>query len=263
MEALNLSIYHQENNIKVDLQPPTELQKEKRNQVRNACINCQKACKKCDEVRPCWRCKKYNIQATCLDSVRKERKKGTKRGPYKKKNSEVVSVKRKNLNEIENNFDENNVKLEKKFKKRKITKRKKNSEEEENSQFEDEEEGNQLLILSELCSAVLSTNTSEKNVNEEVHKEIFDDKISDIKEVKEQDPPVLFQTAINEKPSKTSGTFPTPPRDPVMAKENDHLKKVVNKELEFLFDESQITGPTIVNDAMRISGHASLEEFVE
>ncbi|KAI8343281.1 hypothetical protein BC941DRAFT_448100 [Chlamydoabsidia padenii] len=61
------------------------LGKQKRKQVRNACINCQKACKKCDEQRPCPRCVKYGTTDTCVNSVRKERKKGVKRGPYKKR----------------------------------------------------------------------------------------------------------------------------------------------------------------------------------
>ncbi|KAG8953919.1 hypothetical protein FRC04_000902 [Tulasnella sp. 424] len=59
--------------------------KAKRRQVKNACTNCQKACKKCDEVRPCTRCVKYGIDKDCVDSQRKERKKGIKRGPYKKR----------------------------------------------------------------------------------------------------------------------------------------------------------------------------------
>ncbi|KIO23436.1 hypothetical protein M407DRAFT_110022 [Tulasnella calospora MUT 4182] len=59
--------------------------KAKRRQVKNACTNCQKACKKCDEVRPCTRCVKYGIDKECIDSQRKERKKGIKRGPYKKR----------------------------------------------------------------------------------------------------------------------------------------------------------------------------------
>jgi hypothetical protein len=61
----------------------------KRKQVKNACsmlfsnleilmiiVNCQKACKKCDDARPCGRCVKYGLQNSCVDSVRKERKKG-------------------------------------------------------------------------------------------------------------------------------------------------------------------------------------------
>ncbi|CAO3695910.1 unnamed protein product [Rhizopus stolonifer] len=60
-------------------QPP------KRKQVKNACTNCQKACKKCDDARPCPRCVKYGIADTCVNSVRKERKKGIKRGPYKRR----------------------------------------------------------------------------------------------------------------------------------------------------------------------------------
>ncbi|KAI9309575.1 hypothetical protein BJ944DRAFT_245603 [Cunninghamella echinulata] len=62
-----------------------EFAKPKRKQVKNACVNCQKACKKCDEQRPCPRCVKYGLTETCVDSVRKERKKGIKRGPYKKR----------------------------------------------------------------------------------------------------------------------------------------------------------------------------------
>jgi hypothetical protein len=57
----------------------------KRRQVKNACTNCQKACKKCDDARPCLRCVKYGIAEECIDSQRKERKKGVKRGPYKKR----------------------------------------------------------------------------------------------------------------------------------------------------------------------------------
>lgn len=48
-------------------------------------VNCQKACKKCDDGRPCQRCIKYSLVDTCTNSVRKERKKGIKRGPYKKR----------------------------------------------------------------------------------------------------------------------------------------------------------------------------------
>ncbi|KAJ1822478.1 hypothetical protein LPJ75_000395 [Coemansia sp. RSA 2598] len=57
----------------------------KRAQVKNACVNCQRACKKCDSGRPCQRCVKYNLQESCVDSKRKPRKKGIKRGPYKKR----------------------------------------------------------------------------------------------------------------------------------------------------------------------------------
>lgn len=59
--------------------------KAKRKQVKNACVNCQKACKRCDEGRPCSRCVKYGLTATCMDSARKERKRGIKRGPYKRR----------------------------------------------------------------------------------------------------------------------------------------------------------------------------------
>ncbi|KAG7086734.1 hypothetical protein E1B28_002667 [Marasmius oreades] len=56
----------------------------KRRQVKVACTNCQRACKKCDEARPCLRCVKYSIPHACVDAKRKARKKGLKRGPYKK-----------------------------------------------------------------------------------------------------------------------------------------------------------------------------------
>ena len=65
----------------VNQQPP----RTKRRQVKNACTNCQKACKKCDDARPCLRCVKYGIAEECVDSQRKERQKGIKRGPYKKR----------------------------------------------------------------------------------------------------------------------------------------------------------------------------------
>lgn len=58
----------------------------KRKQVKMACTNCAAACKRCDENRPCERCQKYGIADNCIDGQRKERKKGIKRGPYKRKN---------------------------------------------------------------------------------------------------------------------------------------------------------------------------------
>ncbi|PSR70408.1 hypothetical protein PHLCEN_2v13713 [Hermanssonia centrifuga] len=57
----------------------------KRKQVKMACTNCAGACKRCDDSRPCERCVKYGIADTCVDGTRKERKKGIKRGPYKRK----------------------------------------------------------------------------------------------------------------------------------------------------------------------------------
>lgn len=68
-----------------DLLPSQQPMKSKRRQVKNACTNCQKACKKCDDARPCLRCVKYGISEECVDSQRKERQKGIKRGPYKKR----------------------------------------------------------------------------------------------------------------------------------------------------------------------------------
>ena len=62
----------------------------KRKQVKKACTKCQKACKKCDDGRPCLRCVKYGISEECVDSQRKERKKGIKRGPYKNRDGKGV-----------------------------------------------------------------------------------------------------------------------------------------------------------------------------
>ncbi len=64
---------------------PAQPTRTKRRQVKNACTNCQKACKKCDDARPCLRCVKYGVAEECVDSQRKERQKGIKRGPYKKR----------------------------------------------------------------------------------------------------------------------------------------------------------------------------------
>ncbi|KIP03896.1 hypothetical protein PHLGIDRAFT_37209 [Phlebiopsis gigantea 11061_1 CR5-6] len=71
---------------------PTQPARTKRRQVKNACTNCQKACKKCDDARPCLRCVKYGIAEECVDSQRKERQKGIKRGPYKKRDGKANSV---------------------------------------------------------------------------------------------------------------------------------------------------------------------------
>ena len=64
---------------------PSQPPRTKRRQVKNACTNCQKACKKCDDARPCLRCVKYGVAEECVDSQRKERQKGLKRGRYKKR----------------------------------------------------------------------------------------------------------------------------------------------------------------------------------
>ncbi|KAL1745450.1 hypothetical protein HDZ31DRAFT_73536 [Schizophyllum fasciatum] len=68
-----------------DTAPPAPPPRAKRRQVKNACTFCQKACKKCDEARPCLRCVRYGVPEHCVDSQRKERKKGAKRGPYRKR----------------------------------------------------------------------------------------------------------------------------------------------------------------------------------
>ncbi|TBU66184.1 hypothetical protein BD310DRAFT_865673 [Dichomitus squalens] len=71
---------------------PAHPTRTKRRQVKNACTNCQKACKKCDDARPCLRCVKYGIAEECVDSQRKERQKGIKRGPYKKRDGKTTNV---------------------------------------------------------------------------------------------------------------------------------------------------------------------------
>lgn len=71
---------------------PQQPVRSKRRQVKNACTHCQKACKKCDDARPCLRCVKYGISEECVDSQRKERKKGIKRGPYKKRDGKCMSI---------------------------------------------------------------------------------------------------------------------------------------------------------------------------
>ena len=62
-------------------------------------VNCQKACKKCDDARPCPRCIKYGIEATCVNSVRKERKKGVKRGPYKQRKGQGKIITKKDISQ--------------------------------------------------------------------------------------------------------------------------------------------------------------------
>ncbi|KAJ7874812.1 hypothetical protein B0H14DRAFT_2717697, partial [Mycena olivaceomarginata] len=73
--------------------PTSQTVRSKRSQVKNACTNCQKACKKCDPARPCLRCVKYRFTPEeCVDSQRKERKKGVKRGSYKKRDAEKGNI---------------------------------------------------------------------------------------------------------------------------------------------------------------------------
>jgi len=77
----------------IHVYPPTQHRppnQSKRHQVKNACTNCRKVCKKCDDARPCLRCVKYGIADVCVDSERKQRR-FTKRGPYKLKKNRVDS----------------------------------------------------------------------------------------------------------------------------------------------------------------------------
>ncbi|RCH96696.1 hypothetical protein CU097_011424 [Rhizopus azygosporus] len=55
--------------------------KPKRSQVKNACINCKKACKKCDDGRPCQRCIKYNLADTYETGDAKQSTKNTLSSP--------------------------------------------------------------------------------------------------------------------------------------------------------------------------------------
>ena len=71
------------------LLPTQQAIKSKRLQVKNACTNCQKACKKCDNSRPCLRCVKYGISEECVDSQRKERRKGLKGIPTRSEREKV------------------------------------------------------------------------------------------------------------------------------------------------------------------------------
>ena len=59
-----------------NLQPKKDTKR--RSQVKIACIHCKKACKKCDNARPCTRCIRTGTASTCVDAPRKERKKDKK-----------------------------------------------------------------------------------------------------------------------------------------------------------------------------------------
>lgn len=47
-------------------------------------VPCRKACKKCENSRPCFRCISRGLESQCVNSERKRRTKGTQRGPYKR-----------------------------------------------------------------------------------------------------------------------------------------------------------------------------------
>ncbi|KIR24873.1 hypothetical protein I309_06301 [Cryptococcus deuterogattii LA55] len=74
------------NGLKKETVDNGKQRKKKRAQVRVACTRCQKACKKCSDSRPCERCDKYGL-SDCVDTTRKPRKTGIKRGPYKRRAS--------------------------------------------------------------------------------------------------------------------------------------------------------------------------------
>ncbi|KAJ7074379.1 hypothetical protein C8F01DRAFT_21513 [Mycena amicta] len=73
--------------------PTAQKTGQKRRQVKNACTKCQKSSKGCDSGRPCRRCVRYGFGVEeCVDSPRKERQKGAKRGPYKKRNAIAIPL---------------------------------------------------------------------------------------------------------------------------------------------------------------------------
>ncbi|KAI9226204.1 MAG: hypothetical protein DHS80DRAFT_19109, partial [Piptocephalis tieghemiana] len=54
--------------------PPTQgWERPRRKQVRQACSNCQKASRGCDEARPCRRCVHRGLSDTCVNLPRKQR----------------------------------------------------------------------------------------------------------------------------------------------------------------------------------------------
>ncbi|WBW72469.1 DNA-binding transcription factor Pho7 [Schizosaccharomyces osmophilus] len=68
--------------------------KKKRQQTKHACAKCQRDNKKCDESRPCIRCRKTECEDQCIDIPRKKRPVGMKRGPYKKGSNLTASTRR-------------------------------------------------------------------------------------------------------------------------------------------------------------------------
>ncbi|KAI8926594.1 hypothetical protein BC831DRAFT_221078 [Entophlyctis helioformis] len=46
----------------------------RRQQVKIACIHCKRACKRCDEQRPCSRCVRTNQADSCIDAPRRDRR---------------------------------------------------------------------------------------------------------------------------------------------------------------------------------------------
>lgn len=79
----------------------------KRPAVKIACVNCKNCGKKCDTQRPCNRCIRLGFEDGCIDSVRKQRAKGLKRGPYKRSDSRLTPpVDESKLNSNENLISE-------------------------------------------------------------------------------------------------------------------------------------------------------------
>ncbi|KAI8894025.1 hypothetical protein BC833DRAFT_252332 [Globomyces pollinis-pini] len=58
---------------------PKPVVSKKRMQVKSACVNCRKSCKKCSNYRPCERCVNSGKEDSCIDVGRKPRAKGNRR----------------------------------------------------------------------------------------------------------------------------------------------------------------------------------------
>ena len=85
----NPSLFHSEDSATLSSEMLASFaQHNKRQQVKSACVNCRKACKKCEEQRPCQRCVRLGMGETCVSWTRKPREKGFRRGPYRKNPSQ-------------------------------------------------------------------------------------------------------------------------------------------------------------------------------
>jgi hypothetical protein len=90
-----MSSEHKDNRLQHAHSPGKPKQK-KRAQVRLACTNCRKAHACCDETRPCKRCVKNNLGASCLDLPRRRRTAGSKKSDeHDEISSSTSSLKKK------------------------------------------------------------------------------------------------------------------------------------------------------------------------
>ncbi|KAL2918500.1 hypothetical protein HK105_201901 [Polyrhizophydium stewartii] len=67
--------------VAVGFAGPLAIPRKKRDQVKTACVNCRKACKKCSHHRPCSRCVAHGMVDSCIDVPRKDRSLTHKREP--------------------------------------------------------------------------------------------------------------------------------------------------------------------------------------